>query len=496
MAKLLTISSQVMRGRVGGSLTASVLEALGHEVWALPTVVLSTRPGFGTLCAHAFPPEDIDGFIDTLSKDGALGQLDGVMTGYLPSVQHVTAAARAIKKIKALRPDITYLCDPVMGDDDKGLYIAEDAAMAIRDELLPLADILTPNHFEFVWLCGQEDPLAGAKALEIYSIMVTSARITENEITNLLVHDGTVLNWTGYRFENLPNGTGDLFASLILHFTTEGDTPQTAFQKASTRLERVAANSTGAGILEFTSVLASNTTWVCGVDGCPGGWMAVLWNGADQAYGVFCKSFEDVLALNVSRIAVDMPIGLPEKLGEKGRAGERQVRALLGARQSSVFAVPARAAVMAEEYRNACTINLAHSDPPRKISRQCFGLFPKIREIDTLMTPGLQTRVYETHPEVCFWAMNGQKPVPLPKKLKSRPSAEGLSLRRKLLAASGFPIDRLSTPTWPRAAVGEDDIVDACAAAWSAWRIFNADNLTFPETPTRDAKGLRMEINV
>jgi pyridoxal/pyridoxine/pyridoxamine kinase/predicted RNase H-like nuclease len=490
MAKLLTISSQVMRGRVGGSLTSSVLETLGHEVWALPSIFLSTRPGFGTVRAHAFPPEDIDGFISALADDNALDQLDGVMTGYLPSAAHVAAAARAIKQIKVRRPDIPYLCDPVMGDDGKGLYIAEDAAEAIRDELLPIADILTPNHFELTWLTRVD-------ALDVSAVMVTSAEVSETEITNVLVHEGKSVNWTGYRFPNLPNGTGDLFASLVLHFITSGDSAQVAFKKASARLEQIAAESAGRDVLEIASALATaGETWVCGVDGCRGGWIAVLWNGADQAYPVFCKRFEDVLALNASTIAVDMPIGLPENLGASGRAGERQVRALLGPRQSSVFAVPARAALMAEDYRHACEINLQHSDPPRKISRQCFGLFPKIREIDALMSPGLQTRVHETHPEACFWVMNNQTPVALPRKIKSRPNVDGMALRRKFLAQAGFPIDRFSSPPWPRSQVGEDDILDACAAAWSAWRIRSAKHLTFPYPSLRDAKGLRMEINV
>ncbi|MGI9372957.1 MAG: DUF429 domain-containing protein [Hyphomicrobiales bacterium] len=237
---------------------------------------------------------------------------------------------------------------------------------------------------------------------------------------------------------------------------------------------------------------------VCGVDGCPGGWLSVHWDGAASAKAELHTSFKDIVDLGVAVISVDMPIGLPERIEGRGRACEHLVRKLLGDRQSSVFAIPCRAAVMARDYREACAINLENSDPPRKISKQAFNLFPKIREIDALFVSGsraTQELVYETHPEVCFWTMNDQKPVPLPKKIKSRPSPEGLSLRRDLLRNAGFPIDTLGASVFPKTKVGEDDIIDACAACWTAWRIHTKQHMTFPNKPERDGKGLRMEIN-
>jgi predicted RNase H-like nuclease len=193
-------------------------------------------------------------------------------------------------------------------------------------------------------------------------------------------------------------------------------------------------------------------------------------------------------------IAVDMPIGLPERRGRGGRPCEVEVRDRIGARRSSVFAVPARAAVMAGDYRAACAVSLLHSDPPRKVSKQTFMLFPYMREVDALMSPQIQTRVYEVHPELSFWAMNDGQPLALPKKVKGRPFDAGLALRRSLLAAAGFPLARLRlVPGVERA--GRDDILDACAAAWSARRIRDGEHLRLPADPPRDAKGLRMEIN-
>jgi predicted RNase H-like nuclease len=229
---------------------------------------------------------------------------------------------------------------------------------------------------------------------------------------------------------------------------------------------------------------------VIGVDGCRGGWIAVRWG--DGLSHHFCRSFSEVLALDAMVIAADMPIGFPK---QSGRVAEREVRGLLGERQSSVFSVPSRAAVMCTEYRAACDINLRHSNPPKKIAKQIFHIFPKMREIDALMTPQLQARVFEVHPELAFWAMNGKASLCLPKKMGGRPHEPGLALRRELLSRNGFPLASLPAATYRAADVGADDLIDACACAWSARRISQGVALRFPPSPPVDARGLRMEIN-
>lgn len=231
-----------------------------------------------------------------------------------------------------------------------------------------------------------------------------------------------------------------------------------------------------------------------GLDGCKAGWVMVTWSGkADVApQAALIPGFDSALETAANIIAVDMPIGLPRL---SGRTCERETRSRLGERQSSVFAVPSRAAVMEEDYFVSCRVNLENSDPPRKVSKQCFMLFPKIREIDALISPDLQSRVREVHPELCFWALNGGKPLPLAKRIKSRVNPDGMTLRRELLRSGGFPIDALEHPAWPKSKVAEDDILDACACCWSAWRIANGEHITLPPEPQYDERGLRMEIN-
>jgi len=193
-------------------------------------------------------------------------------------------------------------------------------------------------------------------------------------------------------------------------------------------------------------------------------------------------------------IAIDIPIGLPERTGYGGRAAENAVRPLLGARQSSVFSVPSRAAIAAEDYREACRIALATSEPPRKVSKQLFMLAPKIREVDTALRADatLPQRVFEVHPEVAFWRLNGEQALSEPKKVKSRPYEPGLTLRRRLLSEAGLP--SAAVEALPPKGAGPDDLIDAFANVAIAERIFKGVAKPFPDPPERDAFGLTMAI--
>jgi predicted RNase H-like nuclease len=235
---------------------------------------------------------------------------------------------------------------------------------------------------------------------------------------------------------------------------------------------------------------------VAGVDGCPAGWIAVLRDtaGAAPARIVVTPRFADLVALDPAVIAVDMPIGLPERIGPGGRGPETALRPHLGDRQSSVFSVPSRSAVYASDYSEACALAAATSDPPRKVSKQAFFLFPKIREIDALMREraNLRGRVFESHPEGVFMTLNGGAALTEPKKVKGKCWPLGMSLRRSLLSAAGIP-DELLAEQVPRGA-GEDDLLDALACSVTAARILRGQARSFPEAPGVDGHGLPVAI--
>jgi len=127
MARVLAISSHVVRGHVGLDATVPALHHLGHEVWALPTVLLASRPGLGRMVKHDLPADALAAMLVALESDGCWPSLDAVLTGYFPSPQSVLPAARAIASIKAAKPDIPVLVDPVVGDAGR-LYVAQATA--------------------------------------------------------------------------------------------------------------------------------------------------------------------------------------------------------------------------------------------------------------------------------------------------------------------------------------------------------------------------------
>lgn len=236
--------------------------------------------------------------------------------------------------------------------------------------------------------------------------------------------------------------------------------------------------------------------WLVGADGCPDGWIAAYVCADGDALQLrVVRRFIDILAAPEQPriVAVDIPIGLPDRAGPGGREAERRVRPLLGERQSAVFSVPSRAAIEAPTYGEACRRALQTSDPPRKVSKQLFMLAPKIREVDAALraAPEEAGRVFEVHPEVAFWRLNGERALAVPKKVKGRPYAPGLALRRRLLVAAGFPLAaRLAPPP----GAGPDDALDALACAAIARRLHRGIARPFPDPPPRDASGLVMAI--
>ena len=245
-------------------------------------------------------------------------------------------------------------------------------------------------------------------------------------------------------------------------------------------------------------------SWIAGVDGCRKGWIVASERlAAPGKIEIAVHSgFSPVLDWRdpPAVIAVDMPIGLPERIGAGGRGPEAIVRRLIGQRRSSVFSIPSRGAVEAQDYAAACAIASATSDPPRKPSKQAFMLFAKIREIDLLLRapaqelepPSFAERVFEAHPELAFWRLNGERPLRHPKKIKGRPNPDGMSERRRILREAGLPAALVAGEP-PRSAAA-DDLLDALALLAIARRIRAGTALPHPAPPSRDAHGLPIAI--
>jgi len=163
-------------------------------------------------------------------------EIGAIFTGYIASPGAAAAAARFIDRVRAEQGHVLVLCDPVMGDTDTGLYVEKAVADAIAADLVPRADILTPNLFEARRLTGLADGEPGA-VLE--RLLTSRARIAV--ITGIDDSDGFVTTLAGDRkgrwrvrtpkLALRPTGTGDLFSAAFLHALLHGADTPTALER-------------------------------------------------------------------------------------------------------------------------------------------------------------------------------------------------------------------------------------------------------------------------
>jgi pyridoxine kinase len=241
MAAIITISSHVAYGAVGNRIIVPALEALGISVAAVNTVQLPWHPGMNARFGNGarITPDDtaFATMIDNLAKAPWLSEIDGIITGYLGSPNQAVAIAGLLLALKRSNPNALYLCDPVIGDTG-GLYVPEATAVAMRDHLWPLADIVTPNLFEFGWMTGETATHAGAMiaaARSLYKrhVVVTSTDAGHNKIGNLLVSNTHSALVSHDAIFPTPNGTGDMLAALFLGHIVQENTGVDALEKAA-----------------------------------------------------------------------------------------------------------------------------------------------------------------------------------------------------------------------------------------------------------------------
>ena len=236
--------------------------------------------------------------------------------------------------------------------------------------------------------------------------------------------------------------------------------------------------------------------WIAGADGYRDGWVVVLWRPAtDTVRHRTVETADALFALPEAPavLGVDMPIGCPDAAAPGGRPCDRRARRRLGhPRGASVFSPPAHEALQADTYDEACRRNRASGPDAPGLSKLTFHLFPKLRALAAHMTPERQERVREVHPELAFYAMNGDAPVDA-----SKHTETGRAARLTLLAENGVPDVAAAVETMAVGPVGADDVIDAHAACWTARRIRDGTAGRCPprdETASRTARGLRMEI--
>ena len=230
---VISIQSQVVFGHVGNSAALFPMQAAGLEVAAIPTVIFSNTPDYPTLRGRAMPPDFFADLLQGARERGLPERADFILTGYIGSLDVAKLVAEFVAEAKATNPRLTYVCDPVMGDAGPGLYVPETIADVMRDRLLPMADIATPNPFELSWLTGQsianlKDLDAARTSLRIAPgahLITTGCALQDTPAGHIesviLGADGASRHPVAHLPVALP-GTGDLFAGLVVASLARG----------------------------------------------------------------------------------------------------------------------------------------------------------------------------------------------------------------------------------------------------------------------------------
>ena len=240
MKRIVVLSSYVATSRVGGGVALLAGHALGVDPYLIPTTMLGRHPGLGAPGGGGVFDEMFASMIAGAKANGAL-EADAILTGYFASPAQVETAAAFIDQARAANPDVYVTVDPIMGDVDRGLYIGESTAEAIEAELIPRADLSTPNLWEFArcWSKSPIDRLDHAETVAKLAadwdqpILVTSAPTNTGEIGAIYRDDkGAWMAGGPLLCGAIPNGTGDALAFSMTSFILHGDAAELALSKS------------------------------------------------------------------------------------------------------------------------------------------------------------------------------------------------------------------------------------------------------------------------
>ena len=251
MTAILSIHSSVTAGFVGNSVVGPVLLSLGIQPLLVDTVMLSAHPGYGRRAGGAVPDELLKDVLTGVADLTDLRRIDAVISGYLGGAGQVSTIAAMID-IWRSNAGMPYILDPVLGDAGR-LYIPEDLAAAIRTELLPRADIITPNCFELAHLSGipvscRDSAQAAADSLlaqhDLTAVVATGIPDPAQGVGDLMVAGAGNSRWSS-AIANAGNvaGGGDLLTSLLAGLLASGATPEQAFSAASRTTQQIVAAS-------------------------------------------------------------------------------------------------------------------------------------------------------------------------------------------------------------------------------------------------------------
>ena len=260
---ILSIQSWVAYGHVGNSSAVFPLQRLGAEVWPVNTVQFSNHPGYGAFRGQVFGAALVRDCVLGIEERGVLGQCDAVLSGYLGDAATGDAVLDAVARVKAANPAALWCCDPVLGDDQRGIYVRPGIPELLRDRAMPLADIATPNRFELEWLTGHvvhdlataEAAVTRLQAMGPRCVLLTSLDLGEG-LSMIAAEGGRFWRLTTPLLPISVNGAGDAIAALFLFHRLRSGDAGVALSAAASSIFGVLRQTAEAGSREILTVAA------------------------------------------------------------------------------------------------------------------------------------------------------------------------------------------------------------------------------------------------
>jgi pyridoxine kinase len=234
---ILSIQSSVAYGHVGNSAVTFPLMRMGVEVWPVITVHFSNHTGYGAWRGPLLSAADLRDVVRGIDERGVLGEVDAVLSGYQGGEDIGAMILDAVALVKLRNPAAIYCCDPVLGDADRGCYVRPGIPELMRRQVVPAAQIITPNQFELESLTGQpvstmEELLNAADAARRLGpdvVLVTSVVRRDSPAKTIdmvaVNRDGAWLVTTP-RLPQTFTGSGDVTAATFLAtLLRSGDVP-------------------------------------------------------------------------------------------------------------------------------------------------------------------------------------------------------------------------------------------------------------------------------
>jgi pyridoxine kinase len=243
--RFLSLQSHVAYGYVGNRAATFPLQRLGHEVWAVNTVEFSNHTGYGAWKGRTASAEQVADIVHGIEALGMFARCDALLTGYVGDAALGDVVLETVAKVRSANPRAVWCCDPVLGDIDTGIYVKPGIDAFFKDRALPLADLITPNHFELEHLTGRtvetlDEAVAAARSLldGPRLALITSFRhkghAEQIEMLAVTPEAAWRIVTPLIAFEIMPNGTGDAVAALFTaHWLESGDIASALARSAS-----------------------------------------------------------------------------------------------------------------------------------------------------------------------------------------------------------------------------------------------------------------------